>query len=965
MPANSHSDRPDALEPYRRLLGFWRSFPCMLLCSLFGLASPATAASLQSALEASDQAEAAIRTDLHPPPQRLNLAEMGQWEYAFFYRQLAQERARQALDALRQMARNSADADTARRALVVLGKSGSTQLANELFAARAAAATGAQAAAFRRHGVALADFPRWVRWRTHPGWRAMDEPAADGPLIEPRLLQTYRTVVALDPQDAWSWVTLAWLEGQRAHPDLFKKSEPAMYPNSPAAPAWIEQFVLWLAGRGQTQAALKLCQDAVNEFAKGRMDPELNLAWTHAMIIQGGLYLQMGQLAPARALFQRALEERQARVRAAPDDTQLGLGVVAAYTALAATAKQGNDAKEHARQWWRADELLRELHSRQGSTVVLGRSAWFGLQEQAVQASGVLTLVLGVVLLAAYRHRVARWMRAASDTVPMAPALSAAQTEPSPLVIQRISADTAQVPSGDLQAWMQRARWRASAWQFGAALAFAVAAAGCLLFVDAGFEFAPLRFVMAVVVRLWPVVIVLLMLWAGDLRRGLAAVGICLAIFLALCTYVAFSSTRAMPLPWAVLMPGFDTLMAWAGRQGTALHVDVAPFFLPLAFWWLHGRSSLFLLLFLNRRIRAIGPVLLLLILALSAGAVVALVLSSTVTGTSLVAHAVGALGVPAVAGGVTLVLATGALAALPLAWLLGRGVMAAWRRKWVSDQTLVFDSIWLHQTAMLCINLAFTDTSWTWLGVLPFAAYKMVTLASGWRQRAAARAIRPASLLLLRVFGQQRRSERLFDALQARWRDAGPVQLIGATDLATRTIKATDFFAFLGGRLRSRFLIESTDLQRRLAEIDLLPDMDGRYRVNDVFCGTHAWKAAVLALMRSSDLVAMDLRGFSPSNQGCLFELRALCDLVPWKRVVLIVDASTDEEFLRTSLQSMAQTVDSASPNARVGGSLRWLVAGRSDAATVDSLVTLAGQAGHRDPGAAQSHLSKGAVRP
>jgi hypothetical protein len=300
----------------------------------------------------------------------------------------------------------------------------------------------------------------------------------------------------------------------------------------------------------------------------------------------------------------------------------------------------------------------------------------------------------------------------------------------------------------------------------------------------------------------------------------------------------------------------------------------------------------------------------------------------------------VGALSLPAAAGGIPLVLFCGMVAAAPLAWLSGRAVILAWRRKWISDQTLVFDSIWLLQTGVVCAHLWLDDPGRAWLGVLPFLAYKAVVLVGSRRQARMAMSRAPVRLLLLRVFGQRRRSERLFDALEARWRAAGPVQLLGAPDLAARTIDATDLFAFLGGRLRRRFLIEPGDLQRRLAEIDLQPDVDGRYRVNDVFCGAHAWRAAVLAIMRTSDLVAMDLRGFSAANQACLFELRALCDLVAWRRVVLIVDASTDEAFLQTSLHEMARTVDAASPNAGIGGRIRLVVAGGSIRATLDSLV-------------------------
>lgn len=102
------------------------------------------------------------------PVQRPLLEELGQLEYTFTHWHLARERARQALDALSLLARSGADAEAARKALVILDKSGRVEPANELLAAHAAAATRAKAAAFLRHGAARADLPRWVRWRAEP-----------------------------------------------------------------------------------------------------------------------------------------------------------------------------------------------------------------------------------------------------------------------------------------------------------------------------------------------------------------------------------------------------------------------------------------------------------------------------------------------------------------------------------------------------------------------------------------------------------------------------------------------------------------------------------------------------------------------------------------------------------------------------------------------------------------------------
>lgn len=202
-------------------------------------------------------------------------------------------------------------------------------------------------------------------------------------------------------------------------------------------------------------------------------------------------------------------------------------------------------------------------------------------------------------------------------------------------------------------------------------------------------------------------------------------------------------------------------------------------------------------------------------------------------------------------------------------------------------------------------------DGLWGWLGIGCFAVYKLITWIGLRRLAREAAGRTPARLLLLRTFGLRRRAEKFFDLLGARWRYIGPIQLIAAPDIAGRSVDPGKFLDFLGGRLRRRFIIETGDLERRFCELDDKPDPDGRYRVNELFCGHDAWQPAVRSLMAESDIVAMDLRSFSANNQGCLYELQCLIDIVPIERVILLTDRTTDrarlDEALAASLSNMA----------------------------------------------------------
>ena len=68
--------------------------------------------------------------------------------------------------------------------------------------------------------------------------------------------------------------------------------------------------------------------------------------------------------------------------------------------------------------------------------------------------------------------------------------------------------------------------------------------------------------------------------------------------------------------------------------------------------------------------------------------------------------------------------------------------------------------------------------------------------------------------------------------------------------------------------------------------------------------------------LAATSDAVLMDLRSFSPANQGCIFELGRLLDGMDLGRVVFLVDDTTDLGFLETMLQRLWQNLSADSPN-------------------------------------------------
>jgi hypothetical protein len=161
-------------------------------------------------------------------------------------------------------------------------------------------------------------------------------------------------------------------------------------------------------------------------------------------------------------------------------------------------------------------------------------------------------------------------------------------------------------------------------------------------------------------------------------------------------------------------------------------------------------------------------------------------------------------------------------------------------------------------------------------------------------------------SLLLLRVFGHRKRSRQLLDRYLFGWRFQGPIHMIAGTDLASETIEPHEFLAFLGRKLNTVFVKNGDELQTQLANLDVVADPDGRYRVNDFFCFDNVWKEALLALLKRSDYVLMDLRGFGPDNQGCIFEIEQLLLHAPLPSLAFLINKETDIPFLKETFYAV-----------------------------------------------------------
>ena len=434
-----------------------------------------------------------------------------------------------------------------------------------------------------------------------------------------------------------------------------------------------------------------------------------------------------------------------------------------------------------------------------------------------------------------------------------------------------------------------------------------------LYLIELGDAVLPVRTFTLFYVFCWPIVPTLSFLLGLSRGRELLAiatyVGVGVLAVLALSAVVALGQTGTVPMQNAVAFLQFLAIQA------------------PVPFLVILATSG--------ARIRSIAPFVLAGLLVFS--------FSNLAAGSALIA----ALDVGAFRAALLSLGAFGGynawylLVALPIGfgcWQGLRWLGRLYERKTFSDAQMLVDAWWLIVILVFSVFLVI-DFGWIGLllGLTAFVAYRGVvaTTLALWQTGDAALGNR--RLLLLRVFGFQRRTERLFDTVAQRWRWLGSVKIIAGADLATRLIGPGDLISFMGGRLRQLFMRRDRVSFQRIGELDEARDPDGRYRINKVYCHQDSWQPALQGLLATTDCVLMDLRGFSDKNQGCLFELQQLVDQDRVRRTVFIVDDSTHTKLLEAVLEDQTKATHRVNGRAAASVNLVFAGSGRSgDAARV-----------------------------
>ncbi len=485
--------------------------------------------------------------------------------------------------------------------------------------------------------------------------------------------------------------------------------------------------------------------------------------------------------------------------------------------------------------------------------------------------SAILALPLSWLLLWRYRKAVSRIMSERVDQ-PVMPMVS----QPESVTVNH-DESRLQLQFVDAKQWLDaghKSMWRESTTIFrrvvcvyilaGFVFALVMAVSYLISGID---DIVMMQLIVMCSIFCWPTVLVFSLVATTSLRKAFFSLSFYFIIFLMIDGIVLVRNPH---------MDFMELLFVWATYN-----------LLP----------TILLLAFLNKRIRAVGPMVWVFMFAAIAGSLVAMGISGANDVLLVFLTELGAAASLDATGIFVAILFTGFVVFSLLGWLLLRCVRFAYESRVISDQSLTVDSVMLIFAMYYAINLAFEGIIWTLSSVVAFVVYGLIVRIGVKYVSAGSFETKP--LLVLRVFSLGKKSEALFQAITQRWRYLGNVQLIAGPDLATSTIEPHEFLTFLSGRLRQEFIHNAETLQQRLATLETQRDFDGRFRINELFCYADTWKQALAALVDKQNTVLMDLRSFTARKPGCIHELNTLVQVVPLNRVVLVVDQTTDLTFL------------------------------------------------------------------
>jgi hypothetical protein len=124
-------------------------------------------------------------------------------------------------------------------------------------------------------------------------------------------------------------------------------------------------------------------------------------------------------------------------------------------------------------------------------------------------------------------------------------------------------------------------------------------------------------------------------------------------------------------------------------------------------------------------------------------------------------------------------------------------------------------------------------------------------------------------------------------------------------------------FLGYWYVRIKLSFVHSRPQIRRRIDSVIMNPRKANlTFRGIAMFCFDNTWRATIDEFMRFSDLVLMDLRGFSDERKGCEYEVDRVFDRIPIDRIVFLTDPHTARLSIKNLLAKRWELLSTESPN-------------------------------------------------
>lgn len=512
-------------------------------------------------------AKLVFRERMEPSITKLTLIDIGWRDKSTVLRNYVRRSFDDAIDAL------MAEATTPDRALAIQNalrefvETGHTSAAEAIFTemlkrktAEGKTATR-EAAAVARHSVALVELPSALAKIIKPPF----EPFPFPPLGE-KALPAYKHAAELDPDDAWTWIILTVIGGQDVPFDFaIMNAERA----ASAAGDWHavvtskQLFGLNRELQGQVAEADHALSEALALARQRSVANPSDADWqrevARSKVWIGAMKAKRGG-PEARTAYEEALSIRKELAANHPDSMQNKVDLIASYEhlfELLVTQGRKDEANTYIKE---ASPIYDALASQSRFEPTIDALNEGGIAIVMAMAGG-LTLIFGLVILIAYRRRIARWMTEAAKIAtipfnerPTSPFCPGSEFEDIPIRLLDTSDRLRRTLYCSESISHADKRMQKAAWVYAAAGFAFSATAAILWFRLTNTEILFNRAAVILLVWAWPVLLTLNLLWGQDRRRLGLLVFVYFGILLGLCWRVAMSDTSPIQVFGLILL---------------------------------------------------------------------------------------------------------------------------------------------------------------------------------------------------------------------------------------------------------------------------------------------------------------------------------------------------------------------------------------------------------------------------